>query len=102
MEIPKNIFRGYDIRGIYPTEINREVARKIGLGFATWMKNEGETQIIVGHDNRKSYEDIYAGLSEGILETGMNIIDIGFLFVELLLKYPLFLHPFYPCFFNTK
>ncbi len=78
MEIPKNIFRGYDIRGIYPSEIDREVARKIGLGFATWMKNEGETKIIVGHDNRKSYEDLHDGLVEGILETGMNIVDIGF------------------------
>lgn len=78
MEVPKNIFRGYDIRGIYPTEVNREVARLIGLGFATLMKNQGETKIIVGHDNRKSYSELYEGLSEGILATGMNIIDIGF------------------------
>lgn len=78
MEIPKNIFRGYDIRGIYPTEIDREVARKIGLGFATLMKEKGETKIIVGHDNRKSYDDLYQGLTEGIVETGMNVIDIGF------------------------
>ena len=78
MEIPNNIFRGYDIRGIYPTEIDREVARKIGLGFATLMKEKGETKIIVGHDNRKSYEDLHAGLVEGIVETGMNVIDIGF------------------------
>ncbi|MBQ8298498.1 MAG: phosphomannomutase/phosphoglucomutase [Clostridia bacterium] len=78
MEIPKNIFRGYDIRGIYPTEIDREVARKIGLGFATLMKEKGETKIIVGHDNRKSYDDLYQGLTEGITETGMNVIDIGF------------------------
>ena len=78
MGVPKNIFRVYDIRGIYPTEIDREVARQIGAGFASMMKAEGQTQIIVGHDNRKSYADLYDGLSEGILSTGMNIIDIGF------------------------
>ena len=78
MGVPKNIFRVYDIRGIYPTEIDREGARQIGAGFASMMKAEGQTQIIVGHDNRKSYADLYDGLSEGILSTGMNIIDIGF------------------------
>ena len=78
MGVPKNIFRVYDIRGIYPNEIDREVARLIGAGFASMMKAEGQSQIIVGHDNRKSYADLYDGLSEGILSTGMNIIDIGF------------------------
>lgn len=78
MEIPKNVFRGYDIRGIYPTEINGEFAETLGKGFGTLMKNAGENTIIVGHDNRKSYEELREGLIRGIISTGMNVLDIGF------------------------
>ncbi len=78
MEIPKNIFRGYDIRGIYPTELNFDSAKLIGMGFASMMKKAGETKVIVGHDNRKSYEELSKGLIEGIISTGMDVIDIGF------------------------
>ena len=38
MLISRNVFRGYDIRGEYPTDINAEAAEKIGKGFATLMK----------------------------------------------------------------
>jgi phosphomannomutase/phosphoglucomutase len=75
--INKNIFRGYDIRGIYPTEVNEEVAGLIGKGFATQMLKEGQTKIIVGHDNRLSSEGLLEGLIKGIISTGMNVIDIG-------------------------
>ena len=78
MEIAKNIFRVYDIRGIYPTEIDAEVARAIGKGFASLMKREGETKIIVGHDNRLSHEVLRDALIEGITSTGMDVIYIGF------------------------
>ena len=78
MEIAKNIFRVYDIRGIYPTEIDENVAREIGKGFATLMKREGQTQIIVGHDNRKSHAGLKDAMIEGITSTGMDVVYIGF------------------------
>ncbi len=78
MEIAKNIFRVYDIRGIYPTEIDEKVAREIGKGFATLMKREGQTQIIVGHDNRKSHAGLKDAMIEGITSTGMDVVYIGF------------------------
>lgn len=78
MEVQKNIFRGYDIRGVYPEELNYETAKLIGKGFATLMKRAGELKIIVGHDNRKSYEELSKGLMDGITSTGVNVIDIGF------------------------
>ncbi len=78
MEIAKNIFRVYDIRGIYPTEIDVDTARAIGMGFASLMKKEGETKIIVGHDNRLSHEVLRDALIEGITSTGMNVVYIGF------------------------
>lgn len=77
MKIASNIFRGYDIRGVYPTEINEEVARTVGQGFATLMKKEGNSDIIVGRDVRLSSDALYQALVEGILLTGMNVITIG-------------------------
>ena len=77
MNISKNIFRGYDIRGVYPTEINEEVARIIGKGFATLMKQQGNENIIVGRDVRLSSESLYKALIDGIISTGMNVISIG-------------------------
>ena len=76
--VPANVFRGYDIRGIYPTEINEEFAVLLGKGFGTLMKNAGENKIIIGHDNRKSYPELEKGLIEGITSTGMDVINLGF------------------------
>jgi phosphomannomutase/phosphoglucomutase len=76
-DINENIFRGYDIRGIVPTEIDEDSAYTIGLGFGTHIKKMGKTTCIVGHDNRLSSENLNKALKEGIKQTGINIIDIG-------------------------
>lgn len=76
-DISKNIFRGYDIRGIYPTEIDEDTAYTIGLGFGSYIKGIGKTTCIVGHDNRLSGEVLYDALIEGIRNTGINIISLG-------------------------
>ena len=75
--INKNIFRGYDIRGVYPTEIDIDTAYTIGLGFGSHIKNIGKTNCIVGHDNRLSSNDLYDALIKGITETGINVISLG-------------------------
>ena len=77
MNIPKNIFRAYDIRGIVPDEIDEDVARAIGKGFATLMKRAGNHEIIVGRDARLSGRMLFNALCEGIVSTGLNVIDIG-------------------------
>ena len=75
--INANIFRGYDIRGIVPTEIDIDTAYTIGLGFGSHIKNLGKTTCIIGHDNRISSEDLYNALMTGIKQTGINIISLG-------------------------
>ncbi len=77
MEISKNIFRGYDIRGIVPDEIDENVAKEIGKGFATLMKREGNSQIIVGRDARLSGDSLFNALCEGITSTGLDVVNIG-------------------------
>lgn len=76
-DINKNIFRGYDIRGVYPTEIDVDTAYTIGLGFGSYIKEQGKTACIIGYDNRTSSETLYQALTTGILETGINIISLG-------------------------
>ena len=76
-DINKNIFRGYDIRGIVPTEIDEDTAYTIGLGFGSHIKNIGKTTCIIGHDNRISSDALYEALKKGILETGIDVISLG-------------------------
>lgn len=75
--INKNIFRGYDIRGIYPTEIDEDTAYTIGLGFGSHIREMGKTTCVVGHDNRLSSPSLYDALIKGILSTGIDVIALG-------------------------
>ena len=76
-DINKNIFRGYDIRGIYPSEIDSDTAYTIGRGFGSYIKSIGKTHAVIGHDNRLSSEELYEALKTGIMESGINIISLG-------------------------
>lgn len=76
-DINKNIFRGYDIRGVYPTEIDRDTAYTIGRGFGSYIKSIGKTTAVVGHDNRLSSDELYEALIAGITESGIDIISLG-------------------------
>ncbi len=76
-DINKNIFRGYDIRGIYPSEIDEDTAYTIGLGFGSHIHKMGKSSCIVGHDNRLSSPSLYDSLIKGILSTGIDVIALG-------------------------
>ena len=69
----KTIFRAYDIRGIYPSEINEELAEKIGAAFGTMVKGK----IVVGMDVRNSGPKLKDALVKGLLSVGVYVIDIG-------------------------
>ena len=75
--INQNIFRGYDIRGVYPMELDEDTAYTVGLGFGSHIKNLGKTKCIIGHDNRLSSPVLFEALKRGILDTGIDIISLG-------------------------
>ena len=80
------IFKAYDIRGIYPDQINEEDAWKIGCAIARFLptilrgyeRGQARSQTLcVGRDMRIHSEALAQALSEGIRSTGINVIDIG-------------------------
>ena len=75
--IDKNIFRGSDIRGVYPNNLTEDVAYTIGKAFGTHILNIGKTKCVVGHDNRLSSESLTDALLKGILETGVDVTYLG-------------------------
>ncbi len=68
------IFKAYDIRGIFPEEINAQVAEKIGRAFIEFT---GAKNVVIGRDMRPHSQDVFDGLSKGITEQGADVIDLG-------------------------
>ncbi len=77
MELNKNIFREYDIRGIYNKEIYDKTAYLIGRAFATKLISLGKDTMIVGYDNRLSSEALEKNLVRGLTESGVNVVRLG-------------------------
>ncbi len=76
MQINAGIFKAYDIRGLYPGEINETVAREIGRGFATYLK---ASQVGVSRDMRVSSPAIAAAFIDGVRQQGTHVVDYGML-----------------------
>ncbi len=68
------IFKAYDIRGIYPAELNAALAEDIGRAYVEFT---GARKVVVGRDMRPHSEDLFAGLTKGITGQGADVIDIG-------------------------
>ncbi len=79
-----HIFREYDIRGIFPEELNQETARQLGLAMGTYLQGNGAGRASVGRDCRLSSPDLSKWLIEGLTESGMNVIDVGMVPTPLL------------------
>lgn len=80
VKIKPGIFRAYDIRGIYPQELNKETAEIIGRAFIKFLRSKRKKKklrIVVGRDNRLSSPVLSQALKKGILNEGAAIIDIG-------------------------
>ena len=74
MQVNPGIFKAYDIRGIYPTDLNEEAAYMIGRAFVTFLKAE---RVIVGRDMRTSGPSVFEAVVRGITDQGADVADIG-------------------------
>jgi len=78
------IFKAYDIRGIVPSTLNEEVALGLGRAFGTAARAEGQTAVAVGRDGRLSGPAMSAALIQGLVEAGIEVIDVGMVTTPLL------------------
>lgn len=74
-------FKAYDIRGKVPSELNIDLAYKIGRTYGNYLKAK---KIVIGHDVRKSSVDISNALAKGLNESGSDVIDIGLCGTEMI------------------
>ena len=77
MEIKKEIFREYDIRGIYGEELNEETAYYIGLAYGTKLKTFGKDSCVLAHDNRVSSPILSEYMIKGLVESGIKVLNLG-------------------------
>ena len=70
----ENIFRAYDIRGIYPKDLNEDIAYKIGLALS---RKINEPKAVVAIDGRLSGPKIKRSLINGLIDNGVDVIDCG-------------------------
>ena len=79
MNVPKSIFRQYDVRGLVGKELTADLARALGRAFATvgWDRLGRAPVIAVGRDNRPSGGELADGVRRGIVEAGGSAVDVG-------------------------
>jgi phosphomannomutase/phosphoglucomutase len=78
MPISQTIFRQYDVRGIVGQDLTDEVAYGLGRGYAALLAERGITgAVAVGRDNRPSGDALRDALVRGLIECGVDVVDVG-------------------------
>lgn len=68
------IFKAYDIRGVYPQELNETTAEKVGRAFVKFL---GAKKVVVGRDMRPHSKPLFDAMAKGMTEQGADVIDLG-------------------------
>ena len=80
MNVDTSIFKSYDIRGVYPTSVSEDVAYSIARAYSELMQKQypgKKLQIVVGNDMRVSGPSVKKRLVEGLVDSGVDVIDVG-------------------------
>src|SRR3954452_354046 len=81
MSINPNIFKAYDVRGLYPQEVNEDAARLIGRGFVAYLNAK---RIAVSRDMRVSSPSMAQAFIEGARAQGCDVVDYGMMATDML------------------
>ena len=77
MQISAHVFKAYDIRGVVPSALNRDFALALGKAYGTQALAQGETKVAVGRDGRLSGPELAHALMQGLMEAGVQVMDVG-------------------------
>ena len=77
MNLPREIFKAYDIRGIVGKTLTPEIVQAIGQSIGSEAADRGVSAIVIGRDGRLSGPDLARALAAGIQAAGVDVIDIG-------------------------
>jgi phosphomannomutase len=75
------IFKAYDVRGVVPTQLDADLARRIGAAFVRWS---GATRVVLGRDCRLSSPELAAAFADGAVAQGADVVDLGMASTDLL------------------
>ncbi len=75
--LPKEIFKAYDIRGIVGKSLTPEIIETIGHAIGSEAVARSQHSIVIGRDGRLSGVEFAAALARGIQKSGINVIDVG-------------------------
>src|SRR6266699_3542485 len=75
------IFKAYDVRGVYPQEVNEDIARAIGRAFVSYLNAD---RIAVGRDMRLSSPSLAAAFIDGATRQGADVVDYGMIATDML------------------
>lgn len=75
--IAASAFKAYDIRGVVPSPLSPEFARRLGGALALAARRAGVKEVVVGRDGRLSGPDLAEALQAGLLAGGVDVLDIG-------------------------
>ncbi len=76
-----NLFKAYDVRGVFPDELNADIAYSIGRALVAYLQ---PAEVAVGRDMRVSGEVLAAALIDGIRDQGADVIDVGLVSTDAL------------------
>jgi phosphomannomutase len=74
MQINTSIFKSYDVRGVYPTDFNEELAGKITQSY---IKLFNPKKVVLGRDVRESGESLFNSILNAFINAGIDVFDIG-------------------------
>src|SRR5437763_8524857 len=81
LSLNADIFKAYDIRGVYPSEINEDAAGAIGAAFVAYLK---AGRVAVGRDMRLSSPALAAAFIDGATAQGADVVDYGMVATDML------------------
>ena len=84
MQVSASIFKAYDIRGVVPSTLTADIARGLGRAFGTRARQLGSHTVAVGRDGRLSGPELVQALITGLVEAGVQVIDVGMVTTPML------------------